>query len=326
MSSHRIRHNKTCQNCGKYVERRFCPACGQENTESRQSFYHLFTHFASDLLHYKSSFWRTVRYLLFSPGKLSIEYMNGRRKSYANPFSLYIFISFLAFFIPAVIPNFSSNQSSESNDINITVNEDLFEEITTDTLNNIEFTINTDYGRIRTAKELEAKHQSLPEEKRLSTKEYYFYEIIINITNNINKERGEKAIEFFIHNLPKALFLYMPIFAFWMWLFHNKRKRYYFDSGIFTLHFFSFWLLLLTVLLILTSVLGYFDLEILSSLLIFTSIIYTTFYFFRANRKFYGEGRFISNLKALILMFINTFFILIVTLLYTVWTIFVIFL
>jgi hypothetical protein len=30
----------------------------------------------------------------------------------------------------------------------------------------------------------------------------------------------------------------MPIFAF-SWLFHNK-KRYYFDHGIFTLHYFSF--------------------------------------------------------------------------------------
>jgi hypothetical protein len=30
----------------------------------------------------------------------------------------------------------------------------------------------------------------------------------------------------------------MPIF--FLWLFHNKKRWYYFDHGIFTLHYFSF--------------------------------------------------------------------------------------
>ena len=104
MGKHKIRKNKTCQNCGAFVEHHFCPKCGQENSESRQTFYHLFTHFIFDFLHYESSFWRTTKHLFLSPGKLSLEYMNGRRKKYVNPFTFYIFISFIAFFVPAILP------------------------------------------------------------------------------------------------------------------------------------------------------------------------------------------------------------------------------
>ena len=62
--------------------------------------------------------------------------------------------------------------------------------------------------------------------------------------NKNQREIGEKAVESFIHTLPKVLFIYMPIFALLLWLFHDKKKWYYFDSGVFTLHYFSFLLLL----------------------------------------------------------------------------------
>src|SRR5690606_20604686 len=56
----------------------------------------------------------------------------------------------------------------------------------------------------------------------------------------------------FTHTLPKGIFLYLPIFAFLLWLFHNKKKWWYFDHGIFTLHYFSF-LLVVTIIMLLIS-------------------------------------------------------------------------
>ncbi|WP_313029343.1 hypothetical protein [Soonwooa sp.] len=68
------------------------------------------------------------------------------------------------------------------------------------------------------------------------------------------KEQGVKKGEIYtkilqtsFHNLPKALFIYLPIFAFFLWIFHNKKKWWYFDHDIFTLHYFSF--LLRTILI-----------------------------------------------------------------------------
>jgi hypothetical protein len=90
----------------------------------------------------------------------------------------------------------------------------------------------------------------------------------------------EKAYDFFIHNIPKALFFYMPIFAFVLWLFHyNKKKYYYFDSGIFTLHFFSIVLLSFTMYSILVCISEWLDWEWLEVLAWIFFISYITFYF-----------------------------------------------
>ena len=109
MGKEPIRKDKTCLNCNAAVKERFCPNCGQENTESRKSFYHIFSHFFKDFTHYDNAFWRTIYNLLFKPAALSKAYMSGKRLYYLNPIRLYIFISFIAFFIISVFPNETDN-------------------------------------------------------------------------------------------------------------------------------------------------------------------------------------------------------------------------
>ncbi|MGM5630438.1 DUF3667 domain-containing protein [Apibacter raozihei] len=70
--------------------------------------FYLFKHFAEDLVHYDSKFWQTIKYLLFYPGKLTNDYLSGKRKSQVAPVKLYIFISFLTFFVTAILPDFTT--------------------------------------------------------------------------------------------------------------------------------------------------------------------------------------------------------------------------
>src|SRR6218665_2979419 len=104
MSKHHLRKDPVCQNCGHHVEERFCGHCGQENTETRQSFGHLLRHFVEDLTHYDGAFWRTMKNLLFKPAYLTREFLKGRRASYVPPVRLYIFISFVTFLLPYLLP------------------------------------------------------------------------------------------------------------------------------------------------------------------------------------------------------------------------------
>jgi hypothetical protein len=99
MSKSPLRKDKTCLNCRYVVENRFCPNCGQENTDTRKTFYHLFVHFFEDLTHYENAFWKTIKNLLFKPAALTKEYLSGKRLSYLAPIRLYIFISFITFFL-----------------------------------------------------------------------------------------------------------------------------------------------------------------------------------------------------------------------------------
>jgi hypothetical protein len=110
----------------------------------------------------------------------------------------------------------------------------------------------------------------------------------------------------------------MPVFAFWLWLFHNKRKRFYFDSGVFTLHFFSVVLLSITICNIFTCLFDRIGTEWPTGLLWTFMVFYITFYFFRGCRRFYDDNRFISNLKSVILVLINGFMIFLITILYAI--------
>jgi hypothetical protein len=104
--SHRPeRAEKICLNCNTEVYGRYCHACGQENIEPKETFWHLVTHFVNDVTHFDGKFFRTVKLLLTKPGFLSVEHIKGRRNSYLNPIRMYVFISaffFLFFFSFAI--------------------------------------------------------------------------------------------------------------------------------------------------------------------------------------------------------------------------------
>ncbi|MFV0418935.1 MAG: DUF3667 domain-containing protein [Dysgonomonas sp.] len=324
MSKHKVRHSKSCLNCGSFVEKHYCPNCGQENSESRQSFHHLFTHFISDFIHYDGAFLRTTKLLFRYPGRLSIEYMNGKRKSYVNPFSYYIFISFITFLIPSFLPEIPESYNKGEKMTNVIIKEKKASSAPT------EMTIDEEEGDFIdlvtsdsvTAKKVDKWYKSRSVEKQVIKPKGVFYETALTIIENANdKDRAEKALEFFLHNLSKVLFIYMPIFAFWLWIFHNKKGKYYFDSGIFTLHFFSVLLLSITICQILSCLFDWLHWGSYSIWLWMFMFLYITFYFFRGSRVFYGERRIVSHPKSFILIGINNFFISVILLLYGIFTI-----
>ncbi|HSZ87660.1 MAG TPA: DUF3667 domain-containing protein [Puia sp.] len=76
---------------------KFCSHCGQANTEPKESFFHLVADFFSDITHYDSKVFVTLKDLIFKPGFLTKEYNAGRRVTYLNPVRLYVFISAVFF-------------------------------------------------------------------------------------------------------------------------------------------------------------------------------------------------------------------------------------
>lgn len=314
MGHQKLREDKTCLNCNYVVENKYCPNCGQENTETRQSFHYLFTHFVEDLTHYDGSFWRTIKSLLFRPGRLTKEYLEGRRKKFVPPVKLYIFISFVTFLLPTLLPDVSFFGSSKEKKELVQTEKDTI----TKKSKGLEVKDNVFVNNI---KQLDSIENAATE--KMSYVEYSMYKNLLKIKQEKQqKEFLKKALDFFVHALPKVLFLYMPIFAFFLWLLHDKNKRYYFDSGVFTLHYFSFLLLVITIGILLEWILHLFLLDDLAGIYNFVSLGYCFFYFFRAHSRFYGEEKIISRIKSLILFIINMFLIsifIIVLFFYSLW-------
>ena len=330
MGKHHIRKEKVCQNCGHEVLERFCPSCGQENVETRSSFGHLFRHFIEDFTHYEGNFWRTIKYLFFRPAYLTKTYLAGKRMSYVPPVKLYIFISFLAFFIPAIIPHF--NKSAEKTAIKeLREKLDAIEDgvdtaakaeqgeegkLVLSSENSV-VKVNTIAGKYRSAAHYDSVQRALPESERNDAITGFFLRKTSELNHLGPKVAREKIAEKFTHNFPKALFLYLPLFGFVLWLFHGKKRWLYFDHAIFTLHYFSFMLLLITILGIIRHlipwhyVVEYNTTTFLSGIIIW---FWSVYYFYRAHRKMYEERRIVSWLKATVIFFINFILFLIVML------------
>ncbi|MDR6159771.1 rubrerythrin [Chryseobacterium sp. SLBN-27] len=347
MSHGKVRDEKSCLNCGHVVEERFCPHCGQENIQPKQPFYYLFTHFIEDFTHYDGQFWKTIKYLLVRPGKLTKEYLAGKRQSYVAPVKLYIFISFITFFLPSLLS--SSEEEQEKNNVytlNTTEREKASKErvakildsinkenknmlIPKSAINDLKVTevngndIETDaLGETKDGKLMILGAKNMKQFDSLYAKradDRSSFDFMRPIAKKIFhlQEQGLNKQQIFakftdtvVHTLPKALFIYLPIFAFFLWLFHNKKKWWFFDNGIFTLHYFSFLLLGILILIFLSDLMSllpdYSIFNILNSLVYTAAIAYMLVYFFIAHHRVYENSRSISVIKGISLFIINS--------------------
>ncbi len=336
MGKTHTRHDKTCLNCKHVVDRRFCGNCGQQNIETRQTFHHLFIHFFEDLTHYENSFWKTIRNLLLKPASLSQEYLAGKRMSYLAPVRLYIFISFITFFLIAIIPSSSTDeelligekreytqadlpykysQSTSLDSITAIANreKEAALQITKDTILR-STSVNSAFGFTTVAEFDSIQKYGSEDEKVPIFIHDYIRKSIDNVNRYSGKEIRKKITESILQSFPKVLIVYMPVFAFFLWLFHDKKKYYYFDHGIFTLHYFSF-LLLISLILYLKNIL--LDLLGDSNFISFIDMIITIIgygwmisYFFTAHYRFYNHSLAYSFFKSVVLFIINSVLII----------------
>ncbi|CAM4114106.1 DUF3667 domain-containing protein [Flavobacterium antarcticum] len=333
MGKSHIRKDKTCLNCHHVVEKRFCGNCGQENIETRKTFHHLFVHFFEDLTHYENAFWKTIRNLLFKPSSLSTEYLSGKRMSYLAPVRLYIFISFITFLLIAILPSkpeiVKANVSDKVIDTIVISDQTLKDQeqlkkllqksgLSKTEKKVIEAKIFKNFGTtkstltigFKSVEEFDSIHKYGNEKDKVPVIfRKYLRKSIENSEKFTLEEMKEKLSESILHNFPKVLLIYMPIFAFFLWLLHNKKKWYYFDHGIFTLHYFSFLLLISLLLFLLRTIFDVFGsnevLSFIHSAITVLAVGWMIYYFFPAHHRFYGNSRFVSFVKSIVLLFIN---------------------
>jgi hypothetical protein len=239
-------------------------------------------------VHYDSSFWKTIKYLCFKPGYLTVRFLQGARKQFVDPVKLYIFISFISFLL---ITFFTKKQQLDSS-----------KEVEDSGIYIAKFET-----KVNTLHQMDSLQQNAS--NKLSKIELMTFSKIVKAGSfNRFKERFYQSLS---QNFPKALFLYLPNFAFFMWLFHNKKKWWYFEHGIFTLHYFSFLLIAATLHTTLTYIES-FDISIISiisSLSIFVLGLYTFLYFFIAHYRVFQSTKTSTVLKGILLFIVNLFFL-----------------
>jgi hypothetical protein len=100
MSIHKKRRKvEICHNCHTVlsVETNFCPHCGQENHDLKVPLGHLAFEVFEGFTHFDTKFYNTMKAIFLSPGKITKDFLEGRRGRYVPPVRLYFLISFIFF-------------------------------------------------------------------------------------------------------------------------------------------------------------------------------------------------------------------------------------
>lgn len=96
-----------CNNCGHPLDMsdRYCPNCSQANSTKKLTLKDFFDEFFSSLISYDSKLLKTLSALLMRPGKITKDYIHGKRVSYTNPFRFLLSLAIVYF----LMLNFTGN-------------------------------------------------------------------------------------------------------------------------------------------------------------------------------------------------------------------------
>lgn len=329
-----------CANCGATLAGVYCASCGQRH----EPHIHTVAHFAGEafesISHADSRLWRTLWYLLSRPGFLTRQFLAGHRVSYLPPFRLYLVISVL-FFVAVGAPDGEAFQVDVGDDA-ATPQERV------EKMRQAADELEQDNGPARDALKVAAaalRQKAQKEENKALGKDApapvaatrtptkacdglrstepggFNYPRLHQACLRVAADSGAELYKSVVHNIPRAMFVFLPLLGLVMQLLYWRPKRYYVEHLLFLIHNHAFVFLMLTVLALLTMIpvvgghLG---------LLKFAAWLYMFWYMFRAMRNVYGQRRFITLLKYFAIGFayvIAGATVLVLTTLYTAMTI-----
>lgn len=104
--------SRRCLNCSEDLAGAFCAACGQRSAPANPTVAELAGDAWHELSGYDGRIAATFRHLL-SPGRLTIDYLQGRRARYLSPIRLYLIVSVIYFVAAAAAPETVTNSPGQ---------------------------------------------------------------------------------------------------------------------------------------------------------------------------------------------------------------------
>lgn len=96
-------HSGVCADCGTETVGRFCHHCGNP-AHVHRTLLHLGEELLHGVMHFDSRTWRTLPALVFRPGRLTREWVHGKRTRYVSPLAMFLFTVFVMFMALSYAP------------------------------------------------------------------------------------------------------------------------------------------------------------------------------------------------------------------------------
>jgi hypothetical protein len=319
-----------CLNCGAHLRGQYCANCGQRGSSRLISLWELIRDAFGDLFELDSRLWRTLVPLMIRPGRLTHDYLQGRRARYMPPFRMYLVLSLLFFLVAFFDPRETfgifyepqteeeaaaeslqeaAGQRREAAEIVDEVRRDLAEEgiivgapeaadsPDEDSKAGLNIHINGEDGAEANCNVDDFSIDGPEWLKRRLTPER-----LVHICEEMAKDNGRQFVRNLYDNLPLALIVLLPIMAFVLKALYPLSRRYYVEHLLFFVHFHAFAFLILTLQILLGRLNAILPTpEAIGILVIVAASFYVPVYLFVAMRRVYGQGRLITTFKYVVL-------------------------
>jgi hypothetical protein len=250
-----------CQNCKSPLHGPYCAACGQRHEPHIHSIREFGSEAFETVTHADSRLWRTLWLLVAKPGFLTKEFLEGRRARYLPPFRLYLVLSVLLFLVVALMSDSSISLPNASNP--------------------------ADSLEARAQRNCQWRSDVLPQ---------HWLPRLNESCRKMVMDDGHAFVQAMIHNIPRALFLLLPLLALVMRAMY--RRRHYVEHLLFFTHNHAFTFVLYTVLLIALMLTSW---GWLNAIWITALVVWPPLYTYKAMRRVYAQGRWMTRLKFLVL-------------------------
>ncbi|MBV8306736.1 MAG: DUF3667 domain-containing protein [Gammaproteobacteria bacterium] len=249
---------------------------------------HSLSHFtmvaAEDLTHADSRLWRTLGALLLRPGYLTRQFLEGRRARYLPPVRLYLVISLLFFL-------WASATHDKVRVVQVGGSEGGSHAVLTP--------LDDDTFGAALPGESPEQHAARvcskgvnydgPWRERLQPAAH-------RACVRLVLDRGRSLPAVFMHNVPRALFIFLPLLAGVMMLMYWRPGHYYVEHLLLFVHNHAF-----VFLLLLLTGLGSALVPLLAPLIAAATTLYIAWYAYRSMRVVYGQGRGLTLGKLMLL-------------------------
>ena len=179
-----------CLNCNATVKGGFCDQCGQKLRDNKdRSISTLLGDFLSNVFFLDNRFLISVWYLFRFPSRMTLEFLEGKRKKFISPVTLFLFLNLIYFFVSPLTDYSIPLEDQNSQPYGRWVNEWI---------------------------NLKLQNRGISEDAYSS--------IYQNASDTISKS---------------IMIINVPMIAILVYLMSFKKRQFYYDSLIFTFHFFS---------------------------------------------------------------------------------------
>jgi Protein of unknown function (DUF3667) len=266
-----------CKNCDAALLGRYCVNCSQAADVHVPTTRELAHELLEGLTHSDSRLWRTLTTLWFKPGKLTEEFVAGRRVAYLPPFRLYLIVSIVFFLVLSLVH------------LNITV---------------LKFDQATKPGGSQATSAAVPASATATDKKQFNSCDYFNLPKFKHACE-VARDNNDEVLHGSIGSLSKAMFVFLPLIAFFHMLMYWRPRYRYAEQLLFFVHLHAFYFSVATLLVLIIEA-GYSwpkldgAAGVLETLLGWSFPVYTVV----AMRRVFRRGWFGTLLKGVALFFV----------------------